>query len=367
MSLLEEDKQIEIIFSFYSELVYLVSNTIEIIEKDISRDNDIKTDKAKAKAILTNILKLMLLSRAALFYKSLIEITNGNTSNMEREIYGFELNRLVEEYGANIYDSLHKVIKYIDIDQTEIKSQDNPLSYFIDSVDKNNATKSEDVLDYLANLKVIPEDLVVGLRDKAMQIEKSYYSMKSKINQKNIRLYSKAKVRLASSSKFKLSDYFISTEKALVVISSDYSKIAPLNMNNADLIYFIDIDGNHAYRQKIEQNIVKITSEKPVRIKYFLSNYSTEKDSFNILDANRMIIQTFSDIGKNLVDDMMQYLVLNKDEIADRIVDLNITNKIRNNLKDNGKVFKVQISEDNDYLIINSENMNFVSVFRHNK
>ncbi len=59
--------------------------------------------------------------------------------------------------------------------------------------------------------------------------------------------------------------------------------------------------------KKIEQNIVKITSEKPVRIKYFLSNYSTEKDSFNILDANRMIIQTFSDIGKNLVDDMMQY------------------------------------------------------------
>jgi hypothetical protein len=58
MSLLEEDKQIEIIFSFYSELVYLVSNTIDIIEKDISRDNDIKTDKAKAKAILTNILKL---------------------------------------------------------------------------------------------------------------------------------------------------------------------------------------------------------------------------------------------------------------------------------------------------------------------
>ncbi len=112
---------------------------------------------------------------------------------------GSRLNRLVEEYGANIYDSLHKVIKYIDIDQTEIKSQDNPLSYFIDSVDKNNATKSEDVLDYLANLKVIPEDLVVGLRDKAMQIEKSYYSMKSKINQKNIRLYSKAKVRLASS------------------------------------------------------------------------------------------------------------------------------------------------------------------------
>ncbi len=362
---LNEERQLDFMFKLYSEFVYLLSSSIETIESDLYfKGQKQQISKDHAKAVLLNLFRVMFLERLITFYRSLLTISAGNTTKLESELYGFEVNKLNKEYGVDVHKTVYKKMRYLDLWENTLTTQNylDMLSRIVANVSDKELLDSEDSLAYLKAKRIISEMDEVRLRNKAYQIVSRAFSNIENEEGIQRRLFATLddkrqemqKIRLADVGRFKLSDYFRRSNELILVITTGYRKLASLDISDADILYFVNVSSTCAHMYEIEGRVARINSDKPVKVRYFLTNTPGEQDVVCRLAAKELVVSAFFDIGKNIISDLMQYEFLTPDEFAERISDKIFAEKIKNMQNTQGQKLDVKVEETKDIIRVKS-------------